>query len=86
MTALETAIDYWTLLLFPVYGEIINDWIEFLNREWKQSISKDSWTMFLVFLDEYKEDKQFSTYDETAAWPSLIDSFVEYFKENKLPK
>lgn len=42
--------------------------------------------MFLVFLDEYKEDKQFSTYDETAAWPSLIDSFVEYFKENKLPK
>jgi DCN1-like protein 1/2 len=38
--------------------------------------------MFFVFLQEYEQDPSLESYDETAAWPSLIDEFVEYHKEH----
>ncbi|CCH44366.1 DCN1-like protein 2 [Wickerhamomyces ciferrii] len=69
------------LLLAPAYGTKIDKWIEFLNVEWKQAISKDTWNMFFVFLQDYEKDPELKNYDETAAWPSIIDSFVEYIKE-----
>jgi DCN1-like protein 1/2 len=79
---LETAIAYWELILKPIYGGKIDEWSKFLTEEWKQAISKDAWNMFFVFLQEYEQDPSLESYDETAAWPSLIDEFVEYHKEH----
>ncbi len=80
---METATEYWRLLLGPMYGDKIEKWIAFLNQEWKQAVSKDTWNMFFIFLQDYEKDPELSEYDETAAWPSIIDDFVEYIKEGK---
>lgn len=79
--ALETANEYWRLLLRPIYGDKIESWITFLNQKWKQAISKDTWNMFFIFLQDYEKDPELATYDETAAWPSIIDDFVDFIKE-----
>jgi DCN1-like protein 1/2 len=81
ITALETATAYWKLLLEPLYGDKIEIWCNFLEREWKQAISKDTWNMFFVFLQDWDKDPQLKEYDEEAAWPSLIDAFVESFHD-----
>lgn len=77
---LETAISYWDLLLKDKFGSKIDDWTDFLNRERKQAVSKDTWNMFFVFLLEFEKDPKLENYDETAAWPSLIDEFMEDYK------
>lgn len=55
------------------------EWISFLRTEKKgRSISKDVWTLFLDFTTDI--DTNFEKYDIDAAWPSVIDEFVEYAK------
>lgn len=87
----ELAIDYWKLL-FPL---IIDDsavlqrldqWYEFVQTVHKRSFSKDSWSMFYLFVqDIMKPDPVgFSQYDEMASWPSVIDEYIEYLRENDL--
>lgn len=56
--------------------EYANWWFEFLDTKGVKGISKDAWTMFLDFVRTI--DSRFETYDEAAAWPSLIDDFVEW--------
>jgi len=51
-------------------------WFEFLNEKGTKGVSKDTWAMFLEFVRTI--DSQFQHYDETAAWPSTIDDFVEW--------
>ncbi|KAH3675461.1 hypothetical protein WICMUC_002750 [Wickerhamomyces mucosus] len=74
--------SYWKLLLSDLYGSKIDYWVSFLQKENKATISKDSWNMFYVFLQEFENDPKLETYDDTAAWPSLIDEFVEDYKQN----
>lgn len=79
---LETAADYWRLLFSDnQYTDKVSRWIAYLEAEWKQPISKDVWNMFFVFLQEWISDDNLDNYDENAAWPSLIDEFVENFRE-----
>jgi DCN1-like protein 1/2 len=55
-------------------------WCAFLKKEKKgRSVSKDVWTLFLDFATGI--DAKFEKYDIDAAWPSLIDEFVEHAKE-----
>ncbi|CEP21421.1 Defective in cullin neddylation protein 1 [Cyberlindnera jadinii] len=79
---LETAIAYWDLLLTPVYGAKVGIWCDFLNESWKRAISKDTWNMFYVFLQDWDKDPELKLYDEEAAWPSLIDEFVEHVHDD----
>lgn len=37
--------------------------------------------MFYLFLQDFEKDPRLKEYDDTAAWPSLIDEFVEDYRE-----
>ncbi|TIC75162.1 WD40 repeat-like protein [Wallemia mellicola] len=52
-------------------------WFGFLEEQ-KVAVTKDTWLEFLNFIRSI--DGHFSTFDEAAAWPSLIDDFVEHFR------
>jgi DCN1-like protein 1/2 len=43
-----------------------------------RSVSKDVWTLFLEFAQTI--DPKFESYDIDAAWPSVIDEFVDWAK------
>lgn len=52
-------------------------WKRFLTEASQlRVISKDTWTQFLEFTKEC--DATFSGHDFEAAWPSVIDEFVEW--------
>ena len=72
-------------------------WLEFLEEQ-GVAVTKDTWlevsevciqmtrllkrfSQFLNFIRSI--DADFADFDETAAWPSLIDDFVEHYKANK---
>ncbi|KAI5120249.1 hypothetical protein M0805_007553 [Coniferiporia weirii] len=59
-------------------------WFDFLREKECKGVSKDTWTMFLEFVRAI--DSKFERYDETAAWPSLIDDFVAWAREKLATK
>ncbi|KAI6191666.1 Defective in cullin neddylation protein [Aphelenchoides bicaudatus] len=74
----ETAILYWTLL-FQNKDERVPQWVEFLRREKQRGVSQDTWNLFLSFL--ISTDMDYSNFDFAGAYPTLIDGFVEYAKQ-----
>lgn len=77
----ESAIAYWILLLGDKFGKL-GSWNRFITTEYRKSISKDTWNMILEFANYLKGDPGLKNYDIEASWPSVIDEFVEYLKEN----
>lgn len=87
----ETAADYWKLLLlqnasFSNCTERLNQWLEFVTDTYKKNFSRDSWQMFYIFARTViaTDPKTMKDYDEMSAWPSVIDEYIEYLKDNKL--
>ncbi|KAN0060902.1 Scaffold-type E3 ligase [Thecaphora frezii] len=91
---LETALAFWDLVLpasFTFEGSEsgghftraqLELWKRFLSEKTGgRAVSKDTWTQFLDFTKEI--DPDFTNHDFDAAWPSVIDDFVEWAKENK---
>eukprot|EP01156_Anaeramoeba_ignava_P022553 Anaeramoba_ignava/c20785_g6_i1.p1 GENE.c20785_g6_i1~~c20785_g6_i1.p1 ORF type:complete len:274 (-),score=104.30 c20785_g6_i1:21-842(-) len=78
----EVAIMLWKLVLKDKFP-LLNDWIEFLENEknGQAPITFDTWELLYDFAKTVKPSLE--DYDETAAWPVLIDEFVEYQKEKK---
>eukprot|EP01119_Soliformovum_irregulare_P024450 TRINITY_DN8767_c0_g1_i1.p1 TRINITY_DN8767_c0_g1~~TRINITY_DN8767_c0_g1_i1.p1 ORF type:complete len:277 (-),score=44.42 TRINITY_DN8767_c0_g1_i1:8-772(-) len=54
-------------------------WMAFLMRRRIQFISRDQWNLFFEFCLEYHE-RGFDHYDERAAWPTLMDDFVDFYR------
>lgn len=94
----ESAIEYWQLL-FPmmIFGredaqpEIqtrLDQWYKFISTEYKRPLSKDSWTMFYSFVSEiiFDDPVDLRNYSEMSSWPSVVDEYVEYLRENELLK
>ena len=80
---LDTAIEYWKLLLGPRWKGFIELWIEFLEKEYKRSIAKDTWNMLYDFVGMCRADPELKGYDEEGAWPSILDSFVEFVRKKR---
>ncbi|CAK9784822.1 DUF298-domain-containing protein [Cutaneotrichosporon oleaginosum] len=55
-------------------------WLDF-QKSRNKAVSKDTWSLFIDFVRTI--DAEFKEYDESAAWPSTIDEFVEYAREHR---
>ncbi|KAL5417650.1 hypothetical protein PMIN06_010386 [Paraphaeosphaeria minitans] len=91
---LDSALAFWELLftspLSAMRWSTPNSpwsewWSEFLNSEWKKSVNKDMWNETLKFAKLTLEDEAMSFWDESSSWPSVIDDFVEWVKQEKRP-
>lgn len=74
----DMATCLWKLVFSIQEPPILQRWLAFLDahRSQVRAIPRDTWYMFLNFADAVGND--LSSYDDTEAWPSLFDDFVEY--------
>lgn len=73
----DMAICLWRLVFSIREPPILNKWLTFLEvHPHIRGIPRDTWNMFLNFAEAIGDD--LSCYDDTEAWPSLFDDFVEY--------
>lgn len=71
----EMAVALWNLVFTQAKPELLDHWFAFLKETEVKGISRDTWNMFLPFVETTLPD--LSNYDESEAWPSLFDDFVE---------
>ena len=69
------AIPLWKLIFGEHAPVFMESWYDFIDGKGVRVIPRDTWNMFLHMAESIKED--FSNYDESEAWPSLFDDFVE---------
>ncbi|XPS69892.1 Scaffold-type E3 ligase [Ascochyta lentis] len=90
--ALDSAILYWDLLFASPLSAVkwstpstpwLDWWKEFLNATWKKSVNKDMWNETLKFAQLTLQDEAISFWNEESSWPSVIDDFVEWVKNEK---
>jgi DCN1-like protein 3 len=73
----DMAICLWRLVFSQNMPLILERWLHFLEKHpHVRGIPRDTWNMFLNFVEAVGED--LSSYDDTEAWPSLFDDFVEF--------
>jgi len=53
-------------------------WMEFMKARGDVAVSKDTWQMLPDFIRSF--DGDFNKHDDQAAWPTIIDDFVEWAK------
>lgn len=89
---LEQATECWTVLFSSPYSPVkwtspntpwLDWWKEFLEVSWKKSVNKDMWNETLKFAQLTLEDEAISFWNEESSWPSVIDDFVEWVKNEK---
>ncbi|XP_030388577.1 DCN1-like protein 3 [Scaptodrosophila lebanonensis] len=79
--SLDMAIDLWKLVFTVQTPDLFSNWIHFLEKHPNiRRIPKDTWNMYLNFTEQCDIDN----YDDTEAWPSLFDDFVDYEKSRAL--
>ena len=71
----DMAVQLWELVFTQEKPVILERWFQFLRGNVTRGISRDTWQMFLDFCTNIEPD--LSNYDESEAWPSLFDDFVE---------
>ncbi|XP_055537123.1 DCN1-like protein 3 [Wyeomyia smithii] len=75
---LDMAISLWRLVFTVHTPDILPRWLHFLEQPQNiRGVPRDTWYMFLNFV----ETCDITQYDDTEAWPSLFDDFVEYEQE-----
>lgn len=75
IVGLEMAVCLWRLVFTVNTPAILDRWLYFLEQHPNiRGVPKDTWNMFLNFA----ETVDITQYDDTEAWPSLFDDFVEY--------
>ncbi|XP_046470082.1 DCN1-like protein 3 [Neodiprion pinetum] len=73
----DMALVLWRLVFTIREPPLLVRWLKFLEcHQHVRGIPRDTWNMFLNFAESIGDD--LSAYDDTEAWPSLIDDFVEY--------
>lgn len=75
IVSLDMAVILWRLVFSVHTPAILERWLWFLEQHPNiRGVPKDTWNMFLNFA----ETVDITAYDDTEAWPSLFDDFVEY--------
>lgn len=75
IVSLDMAIILWRLVFSVHPPDILERWLFFLEQHPDiRGVPKDTWNMFLNFA----ETVDITAYDDTEAWPSLFDDFVEW--------
>lgn len=73
----DMAILLWKLVFSVREPPILQRWLNFLEtHQHIRGVPRDTWNMFLNFSEAVGDD--LSMYDDTEAWPSIFDDFVEY--------
>lgn len=76
--SLDMAISLWRLVFTVHTPDILQRWLDFLEQPQNiRGVPKDTWNMFLNFV----ETCDIENYDDTEAWPSLFDDFVDYERD-----
>eukprot|EP01114_Cavostelium_apophysatum_P003609 TRINITY_DN1360_c0_g2_i2.p1 TRINITY_DN1360_c0_g2~~TRINITY_DN1360_c0_g2_i2.p1 ORF type:complete len:181 (-),score=34.69 TRINITY_DN1360_c0_g2_i2:455-997(-) len=70
----DIAIMLWKAILTDRFP-LITLWINFLEQAPQKTITLDAWSVFLDFVYLINSG---GSYDPDAAWPTLIDEFVEH--------
>jgi len=81
---METTTAFWSVLLapqFPIMSEIIAFVTE--NPTKYKATNKDLWSMMLEFCETVKPNLQ--DYESEGAWPTLLDDFVAFKKQDSGP-
>jgi len=74
---IEMAVSLWLLVFSQNEPPILKKWLHFLEKHPQvRGIPRDTWNMFLNFVNTVGND--LTQYDDTEAWPSLFDDFVEF--------
>ncbi len=88
---LENALVYWGMLMDkPGWRWVtpnhnwLEHWKRFLGEKWTRSVNKDMWNMILEFALKTRDDETLSFWNEDGAWPSVIDDFVGWCKQNRI--
>ncbi|OAL46465.1 hypothetical protein IQ07DRAFT_647438 [Pyrenochaeta sp. DS3sAY3a] len=90
--SLENAVAYWSLLFGDSMSAVewtspnspwLTWWTEFLTSQFKKSVNKDMWNETLKFAQLTLADEAMSFWNEESSWPSVIDEFVEWVKNEK---
>ncbi|CAO1307586.1 unnamed protein product [Diamesa hyperborea] len=71
---IDMAIILWRLVYTIHAPDVLDRWLSFLENENIRGIQRDTWLMFLNFSESF----DINLYDDNEAWPSLMDSFVEF--------
>eukprot|EP00053_Salpingoeca_punica_P017940 m.173936 g.173936 ORF g.173936 m.173936 type:complete len:317 (+) comp17324_c3_seq2:806-1756(+) len=80
----DSAVQMLAVILGPASPgawKLLPEFTEFLLQSSAKVINRDQWDSIFEFAQSVSND--LSTYDETAAWPVLLDDFVEWVKTNK---
>lgn len=73
----DMAVSLWQLVYSQNEPQLLKKWLHFLEKHPQvRGIPKDTWNMFLNFTTVVGTN--LSQYDDTEAWPSLFDDFVEF--------
>ncbi|TPX33972.1 hypothetical protein SmJEL517_g03199 [Synchytrium microbalum] len=76
----EIATSLWKLMMSSRRFHHVNSFITYLTTMHPvKVINKDQWSNWLEFSKTIKGD--LSGYDSSSAWPTLIDNYVEWYKE-----
>lgn len=75
---MDMAIPLWELVFSQQPPDVLARWCNFLKATGVKGVSRDTWNLFLPFTQTISSD--LSNYDESEAWPSLFDDFVDYEK------
>ena len=72
----DVAVAGWQLMLSGRF-RLLQPWCKFMGAKAQQrlAVTDDTWTQVLAFSRSIHEDLR--NYDPTAAWPVLLDEFVE---------
>lgn len=72
----DLAVSLWKIVFSQHEPPILSRWLHFLEGNPSiKGIARDTWDMFLIFVDQIGEN--LGAYNDSEAWPSLLDDFVD---------